>query len=125
MNLLGQILLACLVVAALQGILAVLAVGLVLAFVIGLIWRPAETVPLLLFLLLLEALGRWPLTTLSSLAVLAGAFLIAARAKRAAPGDATPEPPADDADAARRLTASPPRRRCFHHVGNSGNRPKD
>lgn len=84
MNLLAQILLACLIIAALQGILPVLAVGVALALVVGLIWRPGETIPLLLFLLLLEALDRWPLATVAASMALFGAFLIASPAKRAA-----------------------------------------
>ena len=41
MRLLGQILLACLLIAVLQGMLAVLAVALVLAILWGLLFRTA------------------------------------------------------------------------------------
>ena len=102
MRLLGQIFLVCLIIAALQGVLAVLAVGIALALVVGIIWRPAETISLLLFLLLLEALGRWPLATVGSLASLGGVLLIASRAKRARAGAEQPvallPPPDGSAD---------------------------
>lgn len=85
MRLGGQILLALLVLAALQGALAVLTVAAVVLIIWGLLIRTAETAGLLLFLLLLEALGRWPLATVGSLIALAGAVLIASRAKRLPP----------------------------------------
>lgn len=87
MRLLGQILLALLVIAALQGILAVLAVAVTLLFLWGLVAHPETTAPLLVFLLVLEALDRWPLLTGSLLLATAGLVLIASRAKRA------PKPP--------------------------------
>jgi hypothetical protein len=79
MNLLGNILLACLVIAALQGILAVLAVAVVLLILWGLITRPAETIPLLLLFALLQALELWPVATLTVIGCLGGAVLIASR----------------------------------------------
>src|SRR5689334_12398156 len=81
-NLLPNILLFCLLIAACQALVTVLTIAIVLALIVGLIWRPAETMSLLLVLFLLEALGRWPLATVGSLIGLAGAFLIASRAKR-------------------------------------------
>jgi hypothetical protein len=83
MNLLGQILLALLVIAALQGILAVLAVGIVLALIVGLIWRPGETIPLLLVFALLAALDAHPLATIGAIGALGGILLIALPLRRA------------------------------------------
>jgi hypothetical protein len=82
MNLLGNILLACLLIAALQGILAVLAVGVVLLLLWGLITRPAETIPLLLLFAVLAGLGAHPLETIATIAALGGLLWITARKKR-------------------------------------------
>jgi hypothetical protein len=79
MRLLGQILLISLFIAALQGILAVLAVGIVLALILGLIVRPTETAGLLLFLLLLKALEVHPWATIGIGGLLVAAVLIARR----------------------------------------------
>ena len=57
MRLLGQILLACLLIAVLQGMLAVLAVAVVLALICGLLFRPSETAGLIVLLLFLRAVG--------------------------------------------------------------------
>jgi len=87
MRLLGQLLLALLVVAALQGILAVLAVAIVLALIVGLIWRPGETIPLLLMFAILAGLDAHPWATIGAIGALFGCFLIASRVRRA-PADA-------------------------------------
>ena len=80
MRLLGQILLACLLIAVLQGMLAVLAVALVLAILWGLLFRTAETAGFLALLLYLRALELWPALTVGLTVGLVGTFLIA-RAK--------------------------------------------
>jgi hypothetical protein len=82
MRLLGQILLACLVLAALQGILAVLAVGIVLALVVGAIWRPAETLPLLVIFAVLAGLDAHPWATIGAIGALFGVWLITGALRR-------------------------------------------
>ena len=80
MRLLGQILLVCLVISALQGLLVVLAVGIVLVIIWGLIWRPAETLSVLLFLLFLRALEINALGTIGiSLAVVCSVLIASHR----------------------------------------------
>jgi len=90
MRLLGQILLACLLIAVLQGILAVLAVAIVLALIAGLIWRPAETISLLLLLLYLRTLEIFGWYTVGGTIALAIIVLIARRRKSAAGVPADP-----------------------------------
>jgi hypothetical protein len=82
MRLLGQILLACLIIAVLQGMLAVLAVAVVLALICGLLLRPAETAALVVLLLFLRAVELWPGQTLAISTCAGVAFLIGSRARR-------------------------------------------
>jgi hypothetical protein len=101
-RLLGHILLAALVLAALQGILAVLTIAVVLALVVGIIWRPAATLSLLMVFVLLAALDARPWATTAAIGGLAGALLIASytrcsrRAKKSVPAAALPPPSRPD-----------------------------
>lgn len=90
MRLAGQIILVCLLVAALQALLAILAVAFVLLLVWGLLFRTRETVGLIAFCLFLEALFAHPFATICVTAVLAGLVLIA-RMKEA--DNPSPQPP--------------------------------
>jgi hypothetical protein len=89
-RLLGPIVIACLLIAAAEAVVAAFAVAVTLLVLWGLIAHPESTIPLLLFFLLLEALGRWPLATAGSLIALAGAFWIASHTKRSRAGAQPP-----------------------------------
>lgn len=60
MKLLGQILLVCLVIAALQGLVAVLAIAIVLSLVWGLFYRTETTLGLIATCVLIAALQAHP-----------------------------------------------------------------
>ena len=77
MRVLGQILLVCLVIAALQGLVAVLAIVIVLFLLWGLFFRTEQTVGLIVLGLLLSALQIHPWITVGALILLAGVVLIA------------------------------------------------
>ena len=82
MRLLGQIILVCVILAALQALLAVVALVLVFAVIVGLITKPRETWGLLFVFLILASLEAYPLATLIAGASLSCAFFIAAIHKR-------------------------------------------
>ena len=82
MNLLCQVILVCLVIVALQGLVAVLAIAIVLSLIWGLFFRTEQTVGLIAFSLLITALQAHPVMTIGALVALTGAFLIAGRTKR-------------------------------------------
>lgn len=90
MRLAGQIMLVCLLLAALQALLAILAVAFVLLLVWGLLFRTRETVGLIAFCLFLEALFTHPFVTIGVIAVLAGVVWIARIKEAESP---TPQPP--------------------------------
>ena len=101
MRLLGQILLACLLIAVLQGILAVIAIGIVLALIVGLIWRPAETIGLLIVLGLITALQTYPWMTIGVSLAIVCVLLIAGKRLPADPSEPPPialPPPGGRAD---------------------------
>ena len=99
MRLLGQILLVALVIAALQGLVAVLVIAIVLLLIWGLLFRTAQTVGLIILGLLLTALQVHPWLTISAGLLLAGALLIG-RVKDPPDDDDQPPlialPPPDD-----------------------------
>ena len=76
MRLLGQILFVCLVLAALQGLVAVLVIAIVLLLIFGILFKTRETVGLLIFGLLLTVLQVHPWVTIGAGIVLTCALLI-------------------------------------------------
>ena len=92
MRLAGQVLLACLIICALQAILAALAVGILLLLIWGLLFRTRETVGLLALLLFLKALEVHPLATIAVCAAVLACFLIARNKDTAAGQTVTPPP---------------------------------
>jgi membrane-bound ClpP family serine protease len=102
-TLFGNILFVCLLIAALQGILAVLAVGLILALLVSAIVSPVETFGIVALLLVLRALELWPLPTTAVMMALLGIVFVAHVKKRGAeavgrPVVLLPPPAAADRD---------------------------
>ena len=98
MRLLGQIILLCLIVTALQGAMAVLMIAIVLSLIWGLFYRPEETLGCIGLGLLLAALQVHPWLTIGAALALAAVVLIAR--VRGGGGAADPPialPPPDDA----------------------------
>lgn len=77
MNVLGQLILVCLVIVALQGLVAVLAIAIVLSLIWGLFFRTGQTVGLIAFGLLIAALQAHPVITIGAIVAVTGALLIA------------------------------------------------
>jgi hypothetical protein len=101
MRVLGQILLICLVISALQGAVAVLAIAIMLILLWGLFFRTEQTVGLMVLGLLLSALQFHPWITIGALITLAGAVLIARVVEPSDVSDAPPialPPPEHDPD---------------------------
>ena len=80
MRLLGQILLVCVLISALQALAAVIVITLILVLVWGLIYRTREIAGLLMVSLLIEGLQVHPVVTIGLIILLFGVVLIA-RAK--------------------------------------------
>lgn len=81
MKLLGQVIVLCLALAALQAVLSLMVVAIVLLLVWGLIFRTRETVGLLLVGLFLSALQAHPVVTIGSICALVVIRLMAAGAR--------------------------------------------
>lgn len=103
MRLAGQIMLVCLLLAALQALIAILTVAFVLLLVWGLLFRTRETVGLIAFCLFLEALFVHPFTTIGIIVLLAAIVLIANVGTEVPPDPQAPAallppppPPGDD-----------------------------
>ena len=77
MRVVGQILLVCLIIAAFQGLVAVLAIAIVLFLIWGILFRTSETVGLLIVLGLVAALQAHPWVTICVGMVLGAAVWIA------------------------------------------------
>lgn len=99
MRLLGQIILVCVIVSALQGLVAVLAIAIVLFILWGLLFRTAETIGLLVMLGLMAALQSHPWITIGAGLALGGVLLIAGKMNPSErdepPVDLLPPPDAD------------------------------
>ena len=78
MRLLGQIIFVCLVLAALQALLAVAAFAVIGLVIVGLITKPNETWGFLFLCAIMASLQAYPLATLVAGAILGCAVLIAA-----------------------------------------------
>lgn len=76
MNLLGRFILVCLIISALQGLMAVLAIATALFFLWGLFFRTEQTVGLVAVGLLLSALQVHPLLTIGAIVCLTVVLLI-------------------------------------------------
>jgi hypothetical protein len=97
-RLIGQIIFVALVLCALQGLIAVLVIAIILLLLAGLIFRTAETVGVILTLVLLAALQSHPWITIGAIAVLAAVLLIGRTQHGHAEVDAPPIllPPPED-----------------------------
>lgn len=101
MKLLGQILLVCVLLSVLKALVAFIAIGIVLLLIWGLLFRTPETVGIVAFSLLLEALRVHPLVTVGLILLLLGivwlAGMNASTRSEAKPADVGPLAP--DAEA--------------------------
>ena len=77
MRVLGQILLVCVLISALQALAAVIVITFMLALVWGLIHRTREMAGLLIVCILIEGLQVHPVVTIGLIVLFFGAFLIA------------------------------------------------
>ena len=85
MKLLGQILFVALLISALEGLVAVLAIAIVLFLIWGLLVRTEQTVGLLVVLGLMAALQAHPWMTIGAGLALGGILSIARKMKPNAP----------------------------------------
>ena len=82
MRLIGQIILVCLVISALQGLVAVLAIAIVLSLFVDLLVRPERTVGLMALGLLCTGLFVHPWLTIGVIGLLLAVVLIADAGRR-------------------------------------------
>jgi hypothetical protein len=82
-RIIGQIILVCLVISALQRLVAVLAIGIVFCVLIGLLVEPQRTVGFMVLSLLFTGFSVHPWLTAAVLGLLLGIVLIADGAKAA------------------------------------------
>lgn len=87
MKLLGQMLLVCLILGAIQAVIVVIAIAFMLLLVWGLLFRTKETAGLIALCLLIEGFQVHPLVTTCVIALLVGLLLIPGR-KEPPPGGA-------------------------------------
>ena len=98
MRLIRQIIFVALVLCALQGLMAVFVIAIILLLLAGLIFRTAETVGVIVTLVLLAALQGHPWITIGAIVLLAAVLLIGRTQDGQAEVDAPPVllPPPDD-----------------------------
>lgn len=83
MRLLGQIIVLCLVLSALQGLAAVLAIAIILCLFVGLLIRPEQTMGLIALGLLFTGFSIHPWITIGIIGLLFAIVLIADAGKTA------------------------------------------
>ena len=77
MKLLGQILFVCVLISALQALVAVIVFATLLFLAWALLFRTKQAIGFIAFCLLIEALQLYPIVTLCSIGLLVGVLLIA------------------------------------------------
>jgi hypothetical protein len=92
MKLFAQILLFCVLLSVIKALMVLVAVAIVLMFVWGTFYRTSETVGLIAFSLLIEALQFHPFVTIGAIMVVCAAVWLAPVEPRDKPSPSPSEP---------------------------------